>query len=517
LRAGWVNNTSNMYLPKPYLLRILFWLTAVLPGYTQYSDTIPQIDSLSVVVDTAGQEKPFMVWNRLPGAEGYIIFQWKLQNVNWGWYGIDTTYSETDTSYLHLNGMPGSQSEKYRIGELDSASQNNWNGAFGEIHTTIHSSAKFDPCEATIALEWNKYRGWQEEILEYRIYTSENGGPFIYSASQVPNDTTWLFTGAGAYSEYCFRIRAVSAEGRTSTSNTVCVTADMPRPPGYINADQATVKNNETIVVSFHIDPLAETGEYRLLRRSAGQGTYDTLHVFSGGNPGYVEYTDEEADLNVLWEYRLAAVNECGKTVCLSNAATNISLHGNAIDFLVHLVWNAYREWIGGVDRYVIYRSIGNGPFLEIGATDRLNNTYTDDISGFRTQAVPGLFCYRVTAIESAGNPYGITGESRSNIACIEMETDIRFPSAIVPNSNIPVNRVFKPVYTFFPREYYLVIYNRWNNKVFETTNPSEGWDGNPGGGTTPQEGIYIYYCKIKNMDGDVVEKTGKVAVLFRK
>ncbi|HDR90529.1 MAG TPA: hypothetical protein ENN63_13000 [Bacteroidetes bacterium] len=513
-----MNNTPNMNLPKPYLLCFLFCLQAVLPVCAQYSDTIPQIDSLSVVVE-AGMEKPFMVWNRLPGAEGYIIFHYEYedQNPNPIWNGIDTTYSETDTSYLHPGGMPGSQPEEYRIGELDSTQEGNFSGAMGEVHTTIHATAEFDPCEGSVALEWNKYRGWQEEIIEYRIFTSENGGPFVYSASQMPNDTTWLFTGAGAYTEYCFRIRAVSEEGRTSTSNTVCVTADMPRPPGYINADQATVKNNEEIVVSFHIDPLAESGEYRLLRRSAGQEPYDTLHVYSAGNPGYLEYTDEEADLNLIWEYRLAAVNECGKTVCLSNTATNISLHGNAIDFLIHLVWNAYREWNGGVDRYVIYRSIGNGPFLEIGTTDRLNNTFTDDISGFRTQAVPGLFCYRITAIESAGNPYGITGESRSSITCIEMETDIRFPSAIVPNSDIPVNRVFKPVYTFFPREYYLVIYNRWNNKVFETTNPSEGWDGNPGGGATPQEGIYIYYCKIKNMNGDVVEKTGKVAVLFRK
>ncbi|MGC9471315.1 MAG: gliding motility-associated C-terminal domain-containing protein [Bacteroidales bacterium] len=505
-----------MNIPKPTLLCVLFFLPAVLPVCAQFSDTIPQIDSLSVV-DTAGMEKPFMVWNRLPGAEGYIVFHWELQNNNWIWHGIDTTYSETDTSYLDLAGLPGSQSENYRIGELNSDYEGDFSGAFGIIHTTIHAAAEFDSCEGAIALEWNKYRGWQEEIIEYRIFTSENGGPFVYSASQMPDDTTWLFTGAIAYSEYCFLIRAVSEEGRTSTSNTVCVTADMPRPPAYINADQATVKNNETILISFHIDPQAETEEYRLLRRPAGQANYDTLHVFSGGNPGYVEYTDEEADLDMLWEYCLAAVNECGKTVCLSNVATNISLHSNAIDFLVHLVWNAYREWNGGVDRYVIFRSIGNGPFLEIGTTNRLNNTFTDDISGFRTQAVPGLFCYRITAIESAGNPYGINGESRSNISCIEMETDIRFPSAIVPNSDIPVNRVFKPVYTFFPREYYLVIYNRWNNKVFETTNPSEGWDGNPGGGATPQEGIYIYYCKIKNMNGDVVEKTGKVAVLFRK
>ncbi len=476
---------------------------------------IPQIDTLSVI-ENGGQEVTTMAWNMIPGVDGYIIFHHEWQGPNLIWYGIDTTYADTDTVYTDPNADPAVRVEEYRIGVLDRSISGNFSGAFGMVHATMHATAVFNACDASVQLSWTQYLGWTEGISQYHVYGSVDGGPYSLLGSQEATDTTFSYSGLDAYRDYCFRVRAVSALGRTSRSNTICIESDMPNPPAYINADFATVDEG-TIRLSFHIDPAAETESYKLLRRQAGRPAFDTIHTFPTGTASVLEYTDPAASPDRSWEYKLAALNACGRTVALSNPAGNLHLQLRKRQMAIELSWNAYREWLGGTQSYTLYRSIGGQAFEEIATLDAGDTTYLDDISPFRTQAVSGTFCYAVVAAEAAGNPYGINGLSRSQEICTSLKTDIVFPNAIVPNSEIPENRVFKPVFSFYPEEYYLVIYNRWNNKVFETRDPDAAWDGSLGNGAAPREGVFIYYCRLVGADGSVVERNGQVTVLFRK
>ncbi|MBL7906514.1 MAG: gliding motility-associated C-terminal domain-containing protein [Bacteroidales bacterium] len=60
-----------------------------------------------------------------------------------------------------------------------------------------------------------------------------------------------------------------------------------------------------------------------------------------------------------------------------------------------------------------------------------------------------------------------------------------RAVNTFTPN-NDGLNDVFRPVGTgILIRQFSMVIYNRWGQLIFETTNPAEGWDGEhaPAGG----------------------------------
>ncbi len=52
-----------------------------------------------------------------------------------------------------------------------------------------------------------------------------------------------------------------------------------------------------------------------------------------------------------------------------------------------------------------------------------------------------------------------------------------------------------------------LVVFNRWGNTVFETTNPEIEWDGkNQENGEDCADGTYFYVCDvfIKTFDGQI-------------
>lgn len=78
---------------------------------------------------------------------------------------------------------------------------------------------------------------------------------------------------------------------------------------------------------------------------------------------------------------------------------------------------------------------------------------------------------------------------------------DVEVPDAFTPN-NDGVNDVFKQVDCTFFTDFYMRIYNRWGQVVFETTNPNEGWDGTYKG-KDEQMGTYVYYLYYERVTGE--------------
>ena len=58
-----------------------------------------------------------------------------------------------------------------------------------------------------------------------------------------------------------------------------------------------------------------------------------------------------------------------------------------------------------------------------------------------------------------------------------------------------------------------LIIYDRWGEKVFETTNQSVGWDGTYKGKLLPPD-VYGYYLTVICIDGQQFMKKGNVTIL---
>lgn len=66
-------------------------------------------------------------------------------------------------------------------------------------------------------------------------------------------------------------------------------------------------------------------------------------------------------------------------------------------------------------------------------------------------------------------------------------------PNAFTPD-NDGYNQTFQPVFAagFDPKDYQLIIYNRWGEVLFESNNDKVGWDGTYGGKLV-QDGTYMY------------------------
>jgi len=87
----------------------------------------------------------------------------------------------------------------------------------------------------------------------------------------------------------------------------------------------------------------------------------------------------------------------------------------------------------------------------------------------------------------------------------------IDIPNAFTPGANL--NNMFMLIPTGTVSLKYFRIFNRWGNKVFETKNIDEGWDGNYNGKPQPFD-VYVYEVEAETTSGEVIQRVGNVTLL---
>jgi gliding motility-associated-like protein len=114
------------------------------------------------------------------------------------------------------------------------------------------------------------------------------------------------------------------------------------------------------------------------------------------------------------------------------------------------------------------------------------------------------------------------------NVGLLEIENDGCYDSTnqkimvqscdnvFIPNSFTPNgdghNDQFK-VYANNVTEMRMMIFNQWGQKIFETTDIANGWDGTLSGKPQPS-GVYMYVCRLVLTSGEIVEKKGSINLL---
>ena len=84
-------------------------------------------------------------------------------------------------------------------------------------------------------------------------------------------------------------------------------------------------------------------------------------------------------------------------------------------------------------------------------------------------------------------------------------------PNAFSPNDD-DVNDWFRPIGINGERFRSLEVFNRWGEKLFESGDINQGWDGNFG--NIPQElGVYVYVIRVV-CKGNVTTFKGNVTLL---
>ena len=90
-------------------------------------------------------------------------------------------------------------------------------------------------------------------------------------------------------------------------------------------------------------------------------------------------------------------------------------------------------------------------------------------------------------------------------------EPELFIPNAFTPNGDQNNDVLFVRGNTI--KELLLRVYDRWGEKVFETTNPKLGWDGTYKGKlATPA--VYVYYLEITCFGNEKFFKKGNVTLI---
>lgn len=108
-------------------------------------------------------------------------------------------------------------------------------------------------------------------------------------------------------------------------------------------------------------------------------------------------------------------------------------------------------------------------------------------------------------------NNYGCI-DSTSKTFTLKSEELGWFPTSFTPDGN-GRNDVFKPIGLSAVKLYTLSIYDRWGEKLFETTDPNQGWDGTYMGQRLP-EGNFVYSVTLIYFTGKRQSIQGIVTLL---
>lgn len=121
---------------------------------------------------------------------------------------------------------------------------------------------------------------------------------------------------------------------------------------------------------------------------------------------------------------------------------------------------------------------------------------------------LPGI--YNIV-LEVQNIQFGCSDSFKSgNIEANKMSVEA--PNVFTPDGD-GINDFFEVTYKSVDK-FKMTIINRWGRKVFETTNPGEGWNGKIGG-RKASEGVYFYYIDAKDFTGkEHIELKGPVHLL---
>lgn len=101
---------------------------------------------------------------------------------------------------------------------------------------------------------------------------------------------------------------------------------------------------------------------------------------------------------------------------------------------------------------------------------------------------------------------YQVILEAKNNLGCTDtIGTDVEVipikfyaPNAFRPGSDIPENRIFRPVLTAVdPKNYQFRIINRVGSEILKSENPDTGWEG-----SVAKQGVYVWVVKYLDIQG---------------
>lgn len=379
-------------------------------------------------------------------------------------------------------------------------------------HTSMVVDAVLAPCEQTITLTWNPYENWRAGVENYEVWLNENNTGFQRIAVVSNNTNSYVYTNAQDNSLAVFQIRAQEQGlNNEALSNQFSLNVAANRPMDYLYLTGLNVVDNSTIEIMWEWDTDSDyaTGDVLQGTDSLQMSSRLLLPVLGAINNNFEDRTVEASEQSYF--YSIQSVDDCGQVVN-SNLGKTILLTTKASpEFINQVTWSPAQFQFGTVQSYWLYKTVG-GTTQQIATLGANEHQYSDALN-LQDEAEANA-CYYVLANVVLNFPDGQQRflQSQSNNACAIQGSSLQVPNAIAPDGE---NRFFRPVVVFGQsiRDYSMLIYDRYGQELFQSTDLYDAWDGTRNGQSLPL-GTYVYWIRYQAPNGTAVEQKGTVTLV---
>lgn len=364
-------------------------------------------DPTMLIITGVNTSSVTMIWNDQSDSEvGFLIERSTESGTGFSSIGSTGPNIETFTN----TGLSDNTTYYFRIRAYNGAG---FSGYTDEASATTQLSAPMPPSsldvdnitEASMRLNWLDN---STNETGFEVERSLTAGSGFVRITTVPADvTTFNNIGLDQHTTYYYRVRAVNASGQSAYSNVISGTTLLLLPDAPSNIAFTLVTEN-SMTISWQDNSNNEENFEIQRSLTAGIGFVEI------GTPADSEFDDSGLDEDVVYFYRVRAVNETGPSPWISGSQATLLLLPREPDQLQGIANNVcsieltWRDRSTNEESFEVQRSaLPTSGFVSLEVLPPDTESYTDITTENNTS-----YFYRIAANNTSGTSY-------SNVALV--------------------------------------------------------------------------------------------------
>ena len=368
----------------------------------------------------------------------------------------------------------------------------------------------FDRSIGQMKISW-KATSQSARFFKYFLLDRINPDGKRITLDTIRNTNAGEYIDAGVVNprvnDYCYLLVGVNTcNVRVENTTPFCTVTELNTPIVSSAVKFATVDDDKKVRFEWEMSREPDFKEFEIYRYPRGGTPSSNVYAYT------TDTVFNDSNLNVDAEsfcYTVVVTDKCGHISKPGGEACNVVLQGSATGrplYYFDLNWQEYQTWNNGVLNWFVERNYANNPWTTIGTTG-MNRNFRDDKLDFDW----GGYWYRVTAIENMQGVGRSPYTSQSNWIYLYQPPELWVPNAFTRNED-NLNDVWGTV-PVFVRNYHMRVYDRWGQKVWESTDKKRQWDGKVNE-REAQDGVFAWYVIFDGWDNKTYKMKGTVTVI---